>query len=307
MMTESFLTTQSGARSRLNAVGEAVSYLVLAFAGALLVSAVAKGLLGASLLQLAQGGAATGTVRAVLLLLGLVIVPTALVLRIFKEPFRFSAWASGSAMKLTAWGLATGFVLLAVVAGLMWLLGAVTFGIATPTLSAAISGFLMSAILWLAQAAGEEGLHRGYAFVQVCRAISFWPTAILSSAWFMYGHIGNEGETVLGIIAAGLLGLALSYSLLKTGSLWFALGFHASWNFTQSFVFGFHNSGGKPPTTLLSATPDGSPLLTGGTTGPEGSLLILPVLIVLFAIIQRVAVPTYERSQSATASISTPR
>ena len=123
----------------------------------------------------------------------------------------------------------------------------------------------------------------------------------------MYGHIGNEGETVLGIIAAGLLGLALSYSLLKTGSLWFALGFHASWNFTQSFVFGFHNSGGKPPTTLLSATPDGSPLLTGGTAGPEGSLLILPVLIVLFAIIQRVAVPTYERSQSATASISTPR
>lgn len=62
----------------------------------------------------------------------------------------------------------------------------------------------------------------------------------------MYGHVGNEGETVVGIIAAGLLGLALSYSLLKTGSLWFALGFHASWNFSQSFVFGFHNSGVNP-------------------------------------------------------------
>lgn len=307
MTTKSFFATRSGSRSRLSAVGKAISYLALAFVGALLVSAVAKGLLGASLLQLAQGGTATGTARAVLLLLGLVIAPIALVLRIFKEPFQLSAWAFGSAMRLTVCGLATGLILLAVMAGLMWLLGAVTFGIATPTISSAISGLLMSAILWLAQAAGEEGLHRGYAFVQICRAISFWPTAVLSSAWFMYGHIGNEGETVLGIIAAGLLGLALSYSLLKTGSLWFALGFHASWNFSQSFVFGFHNSGGKPLASLLSATLDGSPLLTGGTTGPEASLLVLPVLIVLFAIIQRVAVPTCERSDSPTFSTPTTR
>lgn len=195
-------------------------------------------------------------------------------------------------MKLSACGLASGFVLLAVMAGVMWLLGAVTFSIATPTTSTAVSGLMMSAILWLAQAAGEEGLHRGYAFVQISRAVSFWPTAILSSAWFMYGHIGNEGETALGIIAAGLFGLALSYSLLKTGSLWFALGFHASWNFTQSFVFGFHNSGGKPPASLLSTSLDGSPFLTGGTTGPEASFLVLPVLIVLFGVIQRIAGPS---------------
>lgn len=292
MTTRSFLALRSEYRSRLSAVGKAVSYLALAFVGALLVSALAKSLLGASLVQLAQGGAATGTARAVLLLLGLVIVPTALVLRIFKEPFKFSAWASGSAMKLSACGLASGFVLLAVMAGVMWLLGAVTFSIATPTTSTAVSGLMMSAILWLAQAAGEEGLHRGYAFVQISRAVSFWPTAILSSAWFMYGHIGNEGETALGIIAAGLFGLALSYSLLKTGSLWFALGFHASWNFTQSFVFGFHNSGGKPPASLLSTSLDGSPFLTGGTTGPEASFLVLPVLIVLFGVIQRIAGPS---------------
>lgn len=98
---------------------------------------------------------------------------------------------------------------------------------------------MTSVILWLAQAAGEEGLHRGYAFLQVCRAISFWPTALLNSAWFMYGHVGNEGETAIGIVAAGLFGLALSYRLSKTGSLWFELGFHAAWNFTQSFLFGY--------------------------------------------------------------------
>jgi len=305
MATISFLAIRSGSRSRLTAFGKAVTYLVLALTGALLVSAVAKALLGASLLELTQGGAAAGTARAVLLLLGVVILPTAMALRFFKEPFQLSAWAVGSAPRLTGWGLATGFSLLAAMAGVMWLCGAVTFGIAAPTMSAAVSSLMISAMLWLTQAAGEEGLHRGYAFVQICRAISFWPTAILSGAWFMYGHIGNEGETVLGIIAAGLLGLALSYSLLKTGSLWFALGFHASWNFSQSFVFGFNNSGGKPPASLLTATVDGSPLLTGGTTGPEASLLVLPALLALLTIIHRLAIPACDRSGSPMPSVPT--
>lgn len=306
MPTSSFLTTRSGSRSRLVALGRAVAYLALALGGALFVSALAKTLAGASLLELAQGGAAAGTARAVLLLFGVVILPTAIVLWVFKEPFQLSAWRLGSAARLTAWGLVTGLSLIAAIAGVMWLFGAVTFGVAVPTMSAAVSSLMISAILWFTQAAGEEGLHRGYAFVQICRAISFWPTAILSSAWFMYGHVGNEGETVLGIIAAGLLGLALSYSLLKTGSLWFALGFHASWNFSQSFVFGFHNSGGKPPASLLSATVDGSPLLTGGTTGPEASLLVLPALLVLLTIVHRVAVPSSERPGGPMPSAPTP-
>jgi len=304
METNSFLATQAGSRSRLTAFGKAAAYLILALTGALLVSAVARALLGASLIELARGDAAAGTARAILLLLGVVILPTAIVLRFFTEPFQLSAWAFGSAPRLTGWGLATGFGLLAAMAGVMWLFGAVTFGIAAPTMSAAVSSLIISAILWFIQAAGEEGLHRGYAFVQICRAISFWPTAILSSAWFMYGHVGNEGETVLGIIAAGLVGLALSYSLLKTGSLWFALGFHASWNFCQSFVFGFHDSGGKPPASLLSDTVNGSPLLTGGTTGPEASLLVLPALLVLLTIINRVATPACERSGSTIPSVS---
>lgn len=292
MMSDTFLAIRPGVRARFAAFGKAVAYLVMALLGALLVSAVAKGLFGGSLLDLAQRGPAAGTARAVLLLIGVVVLPTAAALKLFREPFRLSGWASGGAARLAAWGLAAGFLLLAAIAGAMWLAGAVTFGLAVPTVTAAASGLVISAILWLAQGAGEEGLHRGYAFVQLSRALSFWPTAILSGAWFMYGHVGNAGETAPGIVAAGLFGLALSYSLLKTGSLWFALGFHAAWNFAQSFVFGFPNSGGEPPASLLSATVHGSPLLTGGATGPEASLLVLPALIGLVAIIRRIAVAT---------------
>lgn len=283
------LSALPGVRPKLSAAARTITFLVLAFIGALLATVVAKSVFGASLLELARGGVVSGTSRATLLLLGVVILPTALVLLMFKEPFRLSGWALGSAARLAIWGIASGVGLIAMIAMFMWLTGAINFHLSTPSLSAGLSGQLLSAVLWLAQAAGEEGLNRGYAFVQVCRAISFWPAAILSSAWFMYGHVANTGETITGIISTGLFGLVLAYSLLKTGSLWFALGFHASWNFTQSAVFGFQNSGGKPPFSLLSADVAGSPYLTGGTAGPEASLFVLPALIVLVVVIRRLA------------------
>jgi uncharacterized protein len=298
-MADQFLAARSGVREKLAAIAKAVAFLLLAFVGAILATAVAKALFGGSLLELAQRGAATGTIRALLLLLGTVILPTALVLLFFRERLRLSGWATGDARRLLAWGLATGFGLIAAIAGPMWLCGAVTFSLAVPSLSAALPALLFSAILWLAQAAGEEGLNRGYAFVQLCRALSFWPAAILSSAWFLYGHIGNPNETAAGIVATGLFGLALSYSLLKTGSLWFALGFHAAWNFTQSFVFGFPNSGASPPASLLTAKVMGSPLVTGGTAGPEASLFVLPALIVLVLVMRR-------KSTAAQAVATTP-
>jgi len=93
--------------------------------------------------------------------------------------------------------------------------------------------------------------------------------------------------SLVGVVVIGLIGLILAYSLLRSGSLWFALGFHAAWNFTQSFLFGLATSGGAAGVSLLSARVEGDPLLTGGATGPEGSLLMLPVLVVLGVLVHR--------------------
>jgi uncharacterized protein len=289
MMEASFLAPRHGARPRWAAAGKAAAYLLLALIGALLVSAAAKGLLGASLLQLAQGDATAGLIRAGLLLVGVVVFPTTLVLLIFREPFQLTGWSMSDAGRWLGWGLVTGLGLLSAVAGGLWLAGAATFHVTTPDPATAASALAIAAPLWLAQAAGEEGLHRGYAFVQACRAIAFWPAAVLGSGWFLLGHIGNPGETLPGLIVAGLFGLALAYSLLRTGSLWFALGFHAAWNFAQSFVFGFRNSGSEPPASLLSPRVEGAAWLTGGATGPEASVLMIPALVILFAAIHRLS------------------
>jgi membrane protease YdiL (CAAX protease family) len=283
------LATRSGIGARLSCFAKTLAFLALAIIGALAATAAAKGLLGATLLELARGGVEMGIARALLLLVGLMILPTALMLGAFREPFGASGWAAAGAPRQVGWGVAAGFGLVAAIAGVLLLSGAVTFALTIPALPEALARAGLSALLWLSLAAGEEGVNRGYALTQLSRAVSFWPAAVLSSALFMLGHAANAGETTIGVAAAGLFGLALAYSRLKTGTLWFALGFHAAWNFTQSFAFGFPNSGGASPDRLLSAQAAGPTWLTGGTAGPEGSLLVVPALIVLVAIIRRVA------------------
>ncbi|MGN6358297.1 MAG: lysostaphin resistance A-like protein [Novosphingobium sp.] len=289
MAQDPSLAARPGIRPRLLSFGKTLAFLALAFIGALAATAAARGLFDATLLELAQGGVGMGIARALLLLIGTVVLPTALMLRASKEPFDTSGWASAGAARHAGWGLATGFGLVAGIAGLLSLLGAMTFSLAITALPEALLRAGRTAILWLLLAAGEEGLNRGYALTQLSRAISFWPAAFLSSALFLSGHAANAGETTVGIAATGLFGLALAYSRLRTGTLWFALGFHAAWNFAQSFVFGFPNSGGASPGRLLSSQVTGSPWLTGGTAGPEGSLLAIPALVVLVAIVRRIA------------------
>lgn len=284
-----FLALRPHTRAKLVSFGKAVAYLLIAAIGMLLVSALAKGVWGANLLEMAQAGLGMGTLRALLLLIAVVVVPTAVMLAQSRAPLKLSGWSLDGAPRLAGIGAATGFGLLTAIAAILWAAGAVRFEVSAPSLSSAILSCLISIALWTALAMGEEGLNRGYAFVQVSRAISFWPAAVLSSAWFMVGHLGNSGETTLGLVATGLIGLALAYSLLRTGSLWFATGFHAAWNFAQSFVFGFPNSGSEPPASLLLAAPGGTPILTGGTAGPEASILILPAMVVLVLVIRRAA------------------
>ncbi|MBF8184970.1 hypothetical protein ITP53_04310 [Nonomuraea sp. K274] len=63
-------------------------------------------------------------------------------------------------------------------------------------------------------------------------------------------------------------------------ALWLPIGLHFAWNFTHAGVFGVMLSGsGTPPQGLLSVTLSGPAALTGGTFGPEASLLALLVCL----------------------------
>ncbi len=117
-------------------------------------------------------------------------------------------------------------------------------------------------------------------------AIGFWIAAFLFSiVLFAVGHLGNGGETFSGILAVSLAGLVFVFSLWRTASLWWAIGFHAAWDWGQTFFYGTPDSGLHGVGHLFSTHPLGAASLSGGSDGPEGSLLVIPTLLLALLVI----------------------
>ena len=116
-------------------------------------------------------------------------------------------------------------------------------------------------------------------------ALGFWTSALIFSILFGLGHGKNPGESPIGLLSAGLIALVFCLSLWRTGSLWWAIGFHASWDWGQNFLYGTADSGLMIQHRLLDTHPVGKPILSGGTTGPEGSIFILAILALITVII----------------------
>lgn len=178
----------------------------------------------------------------------------------------------------TLWGLAA----LSALLGALWLGGWYRF-----LIGAADGWRLLQAGLWwavgfLLVGVFEEFLFRGYTLATLASGIGFWPAALLLSAAFGAIHLGNRGENWLGGALAGLIGLVFALMLRRTGSLWFPIGFHASWDWGQTFLFGVPNSGQVSAVHWLAASPQGPAWLSGGTVGPEGSVLA-PVVVAVVA------------------------
>jgi len=144
---------------------------------------------------------------------------------------------------------------------------------------------LLYAIAFLLVATFEEFLFRGYLQSTLASGIGFWPAAIVLAVVFGSVHLGNRGETKLGALTAGLFGLVAAFSLFRTGNLWFAIGLHAAWDWGETFFYSVPDSGILARGHLLNASFHGSTWLTGGSVGPEGSIVALPTLLLMALVI----------------------
>jgi membrane protease YdiL (CAAX protease family) len=115
---------------------------------------------------------------------------------------------------------------------------------------------------------------------------AFWIAAVLTSLAFGALHLSNKGENFLGIVQVVVFALMSCYALYRTGSLWWSIGFHALWDWAQSFLFGVADSGNVSVGRLVITHPAGKTWLSGGADGPEGSLVAFFVLLLFFAVIR---------------------
>jgi uncharacterized protein len=179
------------------------------------------------------------------------------------------------------YGLVWGFVALSVLLLVLWKARLLAFdgellhGGAILKYALAWGGF------FLIVAAFEESTLRGYLQYTLTRGIGFWWGALLLSMLFGFSHGTNSGETPVGLFSAAGIGLVFCLSLWYTGSLWWALGFHASWDWAESYFYGTSDSGIVVQGHLFGEHPIGARLWSGGTTGPEGSILVLGLVVVI--------------------------
>ena len=109
----------------------------------------------------------------------------------------------------------------------------------------------------------------------------FWQAAWVTSTVFGFIHTGNNGENWIGIFAAAFIGFVFCVSVWVTGSAWWAIGCHAAWDWAETYFYGTADSGFVAKGHFLSATTTGNPLWSGGSDGPEGSLLVIAVCFLL--------------------------
>lgn len=141
-------------------------------------------------------------------------------------------------------------------------------------------------IAMLALGFEEEFLFRGCALTTLAESIGFWPAAVFLSSIFGLVHlIFKPHEDWIDPLSVALYGIFWCLTLRRTGSLWFAVGFHAASDYADMIAFAEPNSGnaGKPiPGHLLDIRFHGPDWLTGGPRGTEASLLVFAVLAGLF-------------------------
>jgi hypothetical protein len=210
-------------------------------------------------------------------------------------------FAARSGLRNFGMGLASGAALLSLLVLLLHAAGVLVFDGRLLSGSAALHSGLLWMVAFLMVGLSEEISSRGYVQFTLTRglgavyrwlfgprhanALGFWTAAIGLSYLFGAGHGTNPGESPLGLLDAGLFGLLFCLSLWRTGSLWWAIGFHASWDWAQSFLYSVPDSGLRSDGGLFATHAVGRTWLSGGLTGPEGSLLFLPVALLVAGVV----------------------
>src|ERR1035437_1294291 len=132
----------------------------------------------------------------------------------------------------------------------------------------------------------EEAVFRGYLLGTLQKGLGFWPATAISSVLFAVVHLPNYGERASGIFACVLFSVLFALTVRLTGTIWFAVGFHAAWDWSQTYLFGTSDSGIRGNGHLLNSISSGSDWLSGGVTGPEGSLITMLIVAILIAFLQ---------------------
>lgn len=144
-----------------------------------------------------------------------------------------------------------------------------------------ICRFFFLFFAWSIQGNAEEVLTRGWLFGGISKKINIFIGILISSSFFTWMHLENDGISLLSLLDLFLFGIFAVLYRIKTENIWGISGFHAAWNCFQGNVFSFPVSGTDTGSAFISVTTQGPSWLSGGKFGVEGSIVSIVVQLIL--------------------------
>lgn len=179
-------------------------------------------------------------------------------------------------------GFLIGAVMIFSCAGIAYALGALDFRFAAKIPVLYILAFLIGFIL---QGMSEEVMLRGYFMMSLSNRCHIVWAVTISSVIFSLLHLGNPGISLLALLNIALFGFFMAIYMLRTDNIWGASAIHSAWNFLQGNFLGIQVSGtGQLPTVATMNPIPGKELLSGGSFGLEGGLIVTAVTLIAIAL-----------------------
>jgi len=134
-----------------------------------------------------------------------------------------------------------------------------------------------SAVAAAVAAVFEEVLFRGIIFRIAEESLGSWLALVISALLFGAAHLLDKNANLQAGVAIALeAGIFLAAAYMLTRRLWFVIGVHFGWNFTEGGIFGAAVSGTSAP-GLLKANVTGPTYLSGGVFGVEASAVTIAI------------------------------
>lgn len=153
----------------------------------------------------------------------------------------FMPTAAGNRLSALLWGLLVGFVMN--FGCIVWALLAGNIKLFLNFTIDQIPFYIFALVCVFIQSTSEEFWCRGFMYERINVHYPLWVAILVNGLFFASLHTMNPGAGVLPIVDIAICGLSFSIAKWYTGSIWFPMGIHTAWNFTQNYLFGLPNSG----------------------------------------------------------------
>ncbi|WP_394834266.1 CPBP family intramembrane metalloprotease [Pendulispora rubella] len=175
-------------------------------------------------------------------------------------------------------GLAFGTALLFLVAGIQ--LGAGWIELTRSGESGMAAGVAAGLAGSIAVGFSEELLFRGYILQNLGEEMPFWAATLVAGVAFAVLHMFVGGFGLGFILSAVTMGAFFSITRILSGSLWFAIGTHAAWDWAQAYLVGL-GAVNHPAQdhSLLHVTQHGPTWMVGEAPSIEGGLLFTLIFL----------------------------